>query len=116
MLRDLGNRQQISRGLGKEPHSAWDVTRGPAAFARRVRHNAAEAQRDPSTNLDCSINSASMHQDSDVDRIPHREVPRAVGMHMIACTADARIRYELGFHRAGGRIGGDGIEVDYVVE
>src|SRR5205085_5108855 len=31
-------------------------------------------------------------------------------------TANARIGYELGLHRAGGRIGSDGIEVDYVVE
>ena len=113
--RDLRNWHQfraVSGGaalcLGRYP---------PASGFRSPR--AAQCSRgsaDPSANLDCSINSASMHQDSDVDRISHRQVTRAVGMHMIACTADTRIGDELGLHRAGGRIGSDGIEVDYVVE
>src|SRR5207244_10413284 len=57
-----------------------------------------------------------MHQDSNVDCIPHCQVPGAIGMHMIACTADTRVGYELRLQCSGCRIGCDGIEVDHVVE
>ena len=51
------------------------------------------------------------HQPLQRNSVPHRQIPRPIGMHVITRTADARVRDVLRLQRSGSGVSGHRIEV-----
>src|SRR5215471_16531196 len=93
-----------------DPRIGWSrISPGGAPIARRkTRVNAL---------IGASRGSCGLRLEQiQIDRHPHREVTRAVGMQLVARTAGRALGDELRLKAAGLRVVGDAVEIDHAIE